>query len=123
MANAKIVNIKDQDGNILNPQTLMSQVVEQDGQLLEELILPKDNTSQYTPTSNYNPATKYYVDNVPRVKIITSIRQPTDMQKGDIWYQQSADPYTWQEVDDLNYTWADIDALNMTWAEFDMGGW
>lgn len=124
MANAKIVQLTDQQNNALAPQTLMSWVVEQDGQLLENLILPKDGSSDpYTPTNNYNPATKAYVDNRPRVKITTSLRKPSNPNVGDFWYQLPSVQYKWAEVDELGYTFQDVDNLNITWAEADLGGW
>ena len=124
MANAKIVQITDQQGNALAPQTLMSQVVEQDGQLLENLILPKDGSSDpYTPTDAYNPATKSYVDNSPKAKIVMSVQKPKGQKVGDFWYQIPGEPYIWSEVDSLGYTFQDVDNLNITWAEADSGGW
>lgn len=123
MADAKIVQLTDQQSNALAPQTLMSWVVEQDGQTLENLILAKNNTTEYTPTENYNPATKQYVDTRPRTKIVTSIQQPTNLSTGDMWYQVPAKPYTFAQVDELNYTFSHIDVLGLTWNEVDMGGW
>lgn len=105
MANAKIVQLTDQQGNALAPQTLMSWVVEQDGQLLENLILPKDGSSApYGPTEDYNPATKSYVDNSPKAKIVMSVQKPKGQKAGDFWYQIPGEPYTWSEVDKLGYT-------------------
>lgn len=124
MANAKIVQITDQQGNALAPQTLMSWVVEQDGQLLENLILPKDGSSApYDPTEDYNPATKAYVDNSPKAKIVMSMQKPKGQKAGDFWYQIPGEPYIWSEVDALGYTFQDADNLNITWAEADSGGW
>ncbi len=124
MANAKIVQITDQQGNALAPQTLMSWVVEQDGQLLENLILSKDGSSApYDPTEDYNPATKAYVDNKPKVKIVMSVQEPKGQKAGDFWYQIPGEPYIWSEVDALGYTFQDVDNLNMTWADADMGSW
>lgn len=124
MANAKIVQLTDQQGNALAPQTLMSWVVEQDGQLLENLILPKDGSSDpYTPTDAYNPATKSYVDNSPKAKIVMSVQKPKGQKVGDFWYQIPGEPYIWSEVDALGYTFQDVDNLNITWAEADSGGW
>lgn len=94
MANAKIVRITDQQGNALAPQTLMSWVVEQDGQLLENLILPKDGSSApYNPVGDYNPATKAYVDNKSKVKIVMSVQKPKGQKAGDFWYQIPGEPY------------------------------
>jgi hypothetical protein len=123
LANAKIVQITDQQGNALAPQTLMSQVVEHDGQLLENLILPKDGSSApYDPAEDYNPATKSYVDNKPKVKIVMSVQKPKGQKVGDFWYQIPGEPYVWSEVDALGYTFQDVDNLNITWAEADLGG-
>lgn len=123
MANAKIVKITDLQGNELAPQTLMSWVFEQDGQLLETLILPKNNAASYTPTSDYNPATKGYVDNKPKVQIITSSQRPKNLKAGDMWYQVPGDPYTWSQVDALGYKFNDVDNLGIRWTEVDEGGW
>lgn len=124
MANAKIVQITDQQGNALALQTLMSWVVEQDGQLLENLILPKDGSSApYSPVGDYNPATKAYVDNSPKAKIVMSVQKPKGQKVGDFWYQIPGEPYIWSEVDALGYTFQDVDNLNITWAEADSGGW
>lgn len=123
MADAKIVQLTDAQGNELAPQTLASWVFKQDGQLLEGLILPKDNIEPYTPTGDYNPATKGYVDGKQKIQIITSIQQPKNMNVGDIWYQEISEPYTFSEVDGLGYTFADVDALNITLGDVDFGGW
>lgn len=123
MANAKIVQLTDQQGNELAPQTLTKQVVKQDGQLLDSLLLTKTNTTEYIPTGDYNPATKNYVDTKLKTKIVVSVQKPKDMSIGDIWYQEPGSPYIWSEVDALNYTFADVDELDMTWADADMGSW
>lgn len=124
MATANIVQLTDQQGTELAPQTLMSLVLKQDGQLLENLILPKDGSSApYDPIDDYNPATKAYVDNKPKVKIIMSVQKPKGQKAGDFWYQIPGEPYTWSEVDALGYTFQDVDNLNMTWADADMGSW
>lgn len=124
MADAKIVQLTDQQGNELAPQTLTTWVVKQDGQLLDNLILPKDGSSApYTPTDDYNPATKAYVDNKQKVQIITSKRRPTGMKVGDFWYQEPSETYTFAVVDTLGYSFSDVDNLDITWAEADEGGW
>lgn len=124
MADAKIVQLTDLQGNELAPQTLMSLAIKQDGQLLEGLILPKDGSSApYIPTGDYNPATKAYVDNKPKVKIVMSVQAPKNLNVGDMWYQEAGEPYTWAEVDALGYNFGDIDNLGLTWAEVDLGGW
>lgn len=124
MATAKIVQLTDQQGNELAPQTLMSWVVKQDGQLLENLILPKDGSSApYVPTEDYNPATKAYVDNKQKIQIVTSVQKPKNLKVGDLWYQIPGEPYIWSEVDALGYTFQDVDDLGLTWAEADLGSW
>lgn len=124
MVNAKIVQLTDQQGKELAPQTLMSWVVEQDGQLLENLILPKDGSSApYNPVEDYNPATKAYVDNKQKLQIITSVQKPKNLKSGDMWYQIPGKPYNWSEVDALGYNFQNVDNLSLTWAEADLGGW
>lgn len=57
------VTLKDSTtGNIIYPQTLVDQVQNAAGTLLSNLVLMKDNTTAFTPTANYHPATKKYVD-------------------------------------------------------------
>lgn len=57
------VTLKDSTtGNIIYPQTLVDQVQNATGTLLSNLVLMKDNTTAFTPTANYHPATKKYVD-------------------------------------------------------------
>lgn len=57
------VTLKDSTtDNIIYPQTLVDQVQNAAGTLLSNLVLMKDNTTAFTPTANYHPATKKYVD-------------------------------------------------------------
>ena len=57
------VTLKDAStGTIIYPQTLVDQVQNASGTLLSNLVLMKDNTTAFTPTANYHPATKKYVD-------------------------------------------------------------
>lgn len=120
---AEIVQLKTLNNEEVYPQTLMTLVIRENGELLEELILAKDNTTAYTPTQDYHPATKKYVDTKQKTKIITSIQKPSNAQVGDFWYELSAQPYIWSDVDNLNYTFNDVDAQNLTWADADRGGW
>lgn len=77
MVDAKIVQPTDKQGNELAPQTLMSWAIKQDGQLLENSILPKKGSSiPHWPAEDYNPATKDYVDTKQKVKIIISVEEP-----------------------------------------------
>lgn len=60
---AEKVTLKSNDTNeIIYPQTLVDLVQDEDGNMLPELVLMKDNTTEFTPTSDYQPATKKYVD-------------------------------------------------------------
>lgn len=123
MADTKMVQITDQDGGSLYPKTKMAQVVNANDQTLEALILTKNNTAAYTPTSNYNPATKSYVDKKPKTRIITSSQKPINLTVGDMWYQVPGNPYTWTQVDALGYTFANIDNLGIRWDDVNGGGW
>lgn len=60
---AQKVTLKSNDTNeVIYPQTLVDSVQNEDGDMLSELVLMKDNTTAFTPTSDYQPATKKYVD-------------------------------------------------------------
>lgn len=120
---AEVVQLKTLNDEEVYPQTLMSLAIRENGELLEELILAKDNTTSYTPTQDYHPATKKYVDTKQKIKMVISIRKPSGMNVGDFWYQLPSHQYTWSEVDSFNYTFNDVNAQNLTWAEADLGGW
>jgi hypothetical protein len=123
LATANIVRLTDTQGVEIAPQTLTSIVVQQDGQTLENLILSKINVAAYVPTDDYNPATKGYVDNTPKTKIIMSGEKPQSMNVGDIWYELYVPPYTFSEVDSLGYTFEDVDNLGLTWKDANSGNW
>lgn len=60
---AKTVTLKDhKDNTIVYPQTLTKCVQDEEGKTLDYLVLMKDNTTEFTPTGDYQPATKKYVD-------------------------------------------------------------
>lgn len=60
---AKTGRIKDpSDGVVIYPQTLIDCISDDTGTLLKNLILMKDNTTEFVPTADYHPATKGYVD-------------------------------------------------------------
>lgn len=60
---AQKVTLKSNDTNeVIYPQTLVDSVQNENGDMLSELVLMKDNTTAFTPTSDYQPATKKYVD-------------------------------------------------------------
>ena len=78
-------------GGIIYPQTLVDSVQNEQGALLKTLLLMLDNTIAFTPTGDYNPATKKYVDDAVGgfsggTEIITSSSQPTTQINGDYWY-------------------------------------
>ena len=78
-------------GGIIYPQTLVDSVQNEQGALLRTLLLMLDNTLAFTPTGDYNPATKKYVDDAlsgfsSGTAIVTSSTQPTDQSTGDYWY-------------------------------------
>lgn len=67
---AKTGRIKDpNDDVVIYPQTLISCISDETGTLLENLILMKNNTTEFVPTTDYQPTTKRYVDS----KITTEI--------------------------------------------------
>lgn len=78
-------------GEIIYPQTLVDSVQNENGTTLSNLVLLKNNTTAFTPTGNYNPATKKYVDDALSgfsggTAIVTSSSQPTAQKNGDYWY-------------------------------------
>ena len=61
---AEKVTLKDATtGVAVYPQTLVDSVQDESGNLLKTLVLMLNNTMAFTPTGDYNPATKLYVDN------------------------------------------------------------
>ena len=76
-------------GGIIYPQTLVDSVQNEQGALLSTLVLMLNNTMAFTPTGDYQPATKKYVDDMAGsggVDIQLSTTQPTDQSAGDYWY-------------------------------------
>ena len=88
---AKKVTLKDSTTDeIIYPQTLVDSVQDEAGNILPNLVLMKDNTTVFTPTADYQPATKKYVDDAAGgggVQIVLSSSQPSDLKAGDYWYQ------------------------------------
>lgn len=77
-------------GSIIYPQTLVDSVQNEQGALLSTLVLMLNNTTAFTPTGDYQPATKKYVDDMAGsggVDIQLSTTQPTGQSAGDYWYQ------------------------------------
>ena len=84
---AEKVTLKDATtGNSIYPQTLIDSVQDTDGTLLRALILMLNNTTAFTPTGDYNPATKKYVDDTC-INIVVQSTQPINQNMGDFWYQ------------------------------------
>lgn len=87
---AKKVTLKDSTTDeIIYPQTLVDSVQDKAGNILPNLVLMKDNATAFTPTEDYQPATKKYVDDSSGggVQIELSATQPTTLNVGDYWYQ------------------------------------
>ena len=88
---AEKVTLKDQTtGGVIYPKTLISAVQNEAGQTVDQITLLKDNTTEFSPTSDYQPATKKYVDDAAGgggVQIVLSSSQPSGLKAGDYWYQ------------------------------------
>ena len=88
---AKKVTLKDSTTDeIIYPQTLVDSVQDEAGNILPNLVLMKDNATAFTPTADYQPATKKYVDDAAGgggVQIVLSPSQPSGLKAGDYWYQ------------------------------------
>lgn len=87
---AKKVTLKDSTTDeTIYPQTLVDSVQDEAGNILPNLVLMKDNATAFTPTADYQPATKKYVDDSSGggVQIELSATQPTTLNVGDYWYQ------------------------------------
>ena len=87
---AKKVTLKDSTTDeMIYPQTLVDSVQDEAGNILPNLVLMKDNATAFTPTEDYQPATKKYVDDSSGggVQIELSAIQPTTLKAGDYWYQ------------------------------------
>ena len=88
---AKKVTLKDSTTDeIIYPQTLVDSVQDEAGNILPNLVLMTDNATAFTPTADYQPATKKYVDDDAGgggVQIVLSSSQPSGLKAGDYWYQ------------------------------------
>ena len=88
---AKKVTLKDSTTDeIIYPQTLVDSVQDEAGNILPNLVLMKDNATAFTPTADYQPATKKYVDDSAGgggTTIVLSSTQPSGLKAGDYWYQ------------------------------------
>ena len=88
---AEKVTLKDATtGVTVYPQTLVDSVQDEAGNLLKTLVLMLNNTTAFTPTGDYNPATKKYVDEAlasSGIDIAVQSAQPSGQNVGDFWYQ------------------------------------
>ena len=90
---AEKVTLKDATtGVAVYPQTLVDSVQDESGNLLKTLVLMLNNTVAFTPTGDYNPATKKYVDDAlasssAGIDIVVQSAQPFGQNVGDFWYQ------------------------------------
>lgn len=85
---AEKVTLKDATtGGVIYPKTLIDAVQNSAGQTVSELTLLKDNVTEFTPTSDYQPATKKYVDDNAGINVVVSSSQPTGLNTGDYWYE------------------------------------
>lgn len=86
---AQKVTLKDQTtGGVIYPKTLISAVQNEAGQTVDQITLLKDNTTEFSPTGDYQPATKKYVDENTGVQVVVSTIQPTSQATGDFWYEE-----------------------------------
>lgn len=86
---AQKVTLKDQTtGGVIYPKTLISAVQNEAGQTVDQITLLKDNTTEFSPTGDYQPATKKYVDENTGVQVVVSTTQPTSQVTGDFWYEE-----------------------------------
>lgn len=86
---AEKVTLKDATTNgVIYPKTLIEAVQNSVGQTVDQITLLKNNTTAFTPTTDYQPATKKYVDENGGIGIVTSAIQPSGQAVGDFWYEE-----------------------------------
>ena len=86
---AEKVTLKDQTtGGVIYPKTLISAVQNEAGQTVDQITLLKDNTTEFFPTSDYQLATKKYVDDNSGVQVVVPTTQPISQAAGDFWYEE-----------------------------------
>lgn len=70
---AEKVTLKDNTTNeIICPRILIDAVYDSTGNTVDQITLLKDNTTAFTSATEYQPATKKYVDDNAGVGIIVS---------------------------------------------------
>lgn len=77
-----------ESGDTLYPKTLIAAVQNDAGQTVDQITLLKDNTTAFTPTADYQPATKKYVDENAGANVVVSATPPTGQTTGDYWYEE-----------------------------------
>lgn len=86
---AEKVTLKDATTNgVIYPKTLIEAVQNSAGQTVDQITLLKNNTTAFTPTTDYQPATKKYVDENSGIGIVASATQPSGQAVGDFWYEE-----------------------------------
>ena len=88
---ANKVTLKNSTNEIIYPQTLIDSVQDESGAMLKTLVLMKNNTDAFTPTENYQPTTKKYVDDVIETTKSTTVSATLSASS---WSGDSA-PYTY----------------------------
>ena len=111
---ANKVTLKDSTTDeIIYPQTLVDSVQDESGATLKTLVLMKNNTDAFTPTGNYQPTTKKYVDDVIATTKSTIVSAALSANN---WSGDSA-PYTYTlSISDVTTTSNQelLPALNIT---------
>lgn len=88
---AEKVTLKDATtGGVIYSKTLISAVQNEAGQTVDQITLLKDNTTEFSPTGDYQLATKKYVDDNSGVQVVLSTTQPISQAAGDFWYESLA---------------------------------
>lgn len=110
---ASKVTLKNSTNEIIYPQTLVDSVQDESGATLKTLVLMKNNTDAFTPTGNYQPTTKKYVDDVIATTKSTIVSAALSANN---WSGDSA-PYTYTlSISDVTTTSNQelLPALNIT---------
>lgn len=86
---AERVTLQDNNtSEVIYPKTLVNAVYDSAGNTVDQITLLKDNTTAFSPTGDYQPATKKYVDDNSGVGVVVSATQPTSLHTGDFWYEE-----------------------------------
>ena len=110
---ASKVTLKNSTNEIIYPQTLVDSVQDESGATLKTLVLMRNNQDAFTPTENYQPTTKKYVDDVIATTKSTIVSAALSANN---WSGDSA-PYTYTlSISDVTTTSNQelLPALNIT---------